>query len=363
LIRGRGAALAAALIGISLFAGACSGRGVAAGAAAPAEGWYQLLAGGFASIASPSSAAVVARRPWTVQTRVADLAYLDDVLFCAMNGAGVASIKIEAAGRPAFSYHRDPLIFSHRTITTLLPRQGTLAVHLYYNALLNDAAAEVMAMNGISLVEFHPGQTGFSFLVPPFQKKNPDWEAVGFAPESENSFDFEWKHTDSSETRFTYTRYHADTKTEEPVSRDAYLSALGVPFIAGHAVPSDLSVFFAACRSLLPAPAPGTAIQFSLRSRESPVRRNYRSLKQSESAVSVAVFEEKGILLALLPDGRVLRAPAGGSPARSITLPTLPSGFRYTDLARDGSWLIVPWEEIFFTDVGRAGILVYPLPD
>ncbi len=220
-------------------------------------GWYQLQADGFTPIADPSRAVVVARRPWTVQARVADLAYLDDVLFCALNGAGVAGIRIDDAGLPGFTYHRDALIFSHRTITTLVPRQGTLAVHLYYNALLNDAPAREVAMSGISLVEFHPGQTGFSFLVPPFQKKNPDWEAAGFAAESDNSFDFEWKHTDASETRFTYTRYHADTKTEETVSRDTFLSALGVPFIEGHAVPSDLAAFFTACRSLIPAPGPG----------------------------------------------------------------------------------------------------------
>jgi hypothetical protein len=359
-----GAALAAALIGISLAAAACSGRAPASAAAAPAAppGWYQLQADGFTWIADVRGAAAVARRPWTVQARVADFAYLDDALFCALNGVGVAGIAIDNAGRPAFTYHRDPLIFSHRTITTLLARQGTLAVHLYYNALLNDAPAQDVAMNAICLAAYRPGQAGFSLLIPPFQEKNPDWEAVGFAPESENSFDFEWKHTDAVETRFAYTRYHADTKTEETVSRDTFLSALGVPFISGHAVPSDLSSFFGACRSLLPTPAAGTAFQFSLRSRESPVRRNYRSLKQSESAVSVAVFEEKGTRLALLPDGRVLRAAIGVSATQTIVLPALPPGFRYTDLAKAGSWLIVPWEEIFFTDVGRAGILVYPLP-
>ncbi len=194
---------------------------------------------------------------------MADLTWLNDELFCALNGSGVARLTIDASGQPAFAYHRDPLIFLHRTITTLLARQGTLAIHLYYNALLNDAAPSELGLNGICLVELHPGQNGFSILVPPFQKKNPDWEAAGFAPESENSFDFEWKYTDAAETRFTYTRYHADTKNEETVSRDTYLSALGVPFITGRNVPSDLSTFFAACASLLPAPG-GTPPSSSL---------------------------------------------------------------------------------------------------
>jgi len=322
-----------------------------------------LEADGFRPVENASRADAVPLRPWTVQARVADLAWLNDTLFCALNGAGVASIAIDDTGRPVFTYHFDPLIFSHRTITTLLARQGTLAIHLYYNALLNDAAPAELAMSGISLVELHPGQNGFSIIVPPFQKKNPDWEAAGFAPESENSFDIEWKHTDATETRFTYTRYHADTKSEETVNRDTFLSALGVPFITGRNVPSDLSAFFAACASLLPTPGTDAALQFSLRSRETPVRRNYRSLKQSESAVSIGVFEEKGSRLALLPDGRVLRSPVGRAAPRIIMLPALPAGFRYTDVTKEGNWLIVPWEEVSFTDVGRAGILIFPLAD
>jgi hypothetical protein len=289
------------------------------------------------------------------------MAFLDGTLYCGVNGSGLAAIGRDSAGKIAFEYHSDALIFGHRTITTLIPRQGSIAIHLYFNALLNDARPQDLSISGISLVSFMPQKSDYSFLIPPFQRANPDWEAVGFATESENSFDFEWKYTDASETRFRYTRYHADTKAEEPADRDAYLAALGVPAIEGPAVPSTLVSFFASCRGEMPPLPPGASLQFSLRSRESPVTRNYRSRKESETAVAVPMFEEDGKLFALLPDGRILSAESGSAP-RGIALPRLPQGFHYTDLVKWGRSLVIPWEEIDFTDVGRAGILVYPLP-
>jgi hypothetical protein len=288
------------------------------------------------------------------------MAFLDGTLYFGVNGSGLAAVELDSFGKFAFSYHLDPLIFGHRTITTLIPRQGSLAIHLYFNVLLNDVRQQDLSPGGISLVSYAPQSSDYSFLVPPFQRMNPGWEAVGIATESENSFDFEWKYTDDLETRFKYTRYHADTKAEEPTDRESYLAALGVPAIEGPSVPSTLSLFFASCRAEMPRLSPGTSLQFSLRARESPVRRNYRSRKESETAVVVPTFEEGGQLLALLPDGRVLFANSGANP-RAISLPQLPPAFRYTDLIKWGSSLVIPWEEVSFTDVGRAGILVYPL--
>ena len=55
-------------------------------------------------------------------------------------------------------------------------------MHLYYNALLNDAPQQDLTLTGISLVSFLPAKADYAFLIPPFQRKNPDYEAVGFAP-------------------------------------------------------------------------------------------------------------------------------------------------------------------------------------
>lgn len=359
LTRHRGFRPGVLILGVLAAIAGCSGR-----APALPEGvsWLQLQSGAFQPVTNPASAAPVARQPWTVQSRVADLAFLGDSLYCAVNGSGLAAIDRDSSGTIQFSYHADPLIFGHRTITMLVPRQGSLAVHLYFNALLNDARQQDLSIAGISLVSYVPRQTDYVFLIPPFQRKNPDWEAVGFAAESENSFDFEWKYTDASETRFQYTRYHADTNAEEQADRPTYLAALGVPAIAGPAVPTTLAAFFASCRAEMPSVPPGASIQFSLRSKESPVKRNYRSRRESELAVAVPVFEESGKLTALLPDGRLLIAEPGIAP-QARPLPSLPPGFSYTDFVKWGSSLVVAWEEISFTDVGKAGLLVdTPVP-
>jgi hypothetical protein len=354
-----GAALAAAFLAGLL---ACSpARPATRPPAVPAATWYQLQASGFHPLEGPAAGLPVAFRPWTVQNRVADMAFLAGTLFCGCNGSGIASLSLDASGTATFAYHFDSLIFAHRTITTIFPRQGTLAMHVYYNALLNDAPQQDLTLTGISLVSYLPAKANFGFLIPPFQRKNPDYEAVGFAPVTENQYDFEWKFTDARETRFAYTRFNAETLTEEKESRDAFLDALGVPFIAGASVPPDLASFFAVCKSALPAPAPGTSLQFVLRSREGSVRRSFRSAKESDAAVVVPAFEEAGVRYALLPGGRVLSTSAGAA-LRAVDLPALPRGFRYTDLVKTGGFLVVPWEESRFTDVGRAGILVYRLP-
>ena len=109
---------------------------------------------------------------------------------------------------------------------------------------------------------FLPGQKDFGLLIPPFQKKNPLWEAVGFAPISENDFDFEWKFTDASETRFDYTRYRADLQLEASSTRDAFIAALGTPRFPAKGVPVSYSSFFDECRSRIPGLPAGTALHF-----------------------------------------------------------------------------------------------------
>ena len=234
-------------------------------------------------------------------------------------------------------------------------------IHLYYNALLNDVKPEELLLRGISIVSFLPGQKDFTFLIPPFQKKNPEWEAVGFAPVSENEFDFEWKYTDSSQTQFSYTRYRADLRLEAASSRDAYIAALGTPSLSGPDVPESYGAFFEQCRARIPGLPSGTALHFKVRSRTSPVQRYFRSGLEQDSIFVIHVLDDDGTLWALLPDGQVLEKSFGGQ-VRTVSLPPLPLGFRYTDFVRKGDLFIVSWEETQFTQVGRAGLVAVKPP-
>ena len=328
--------------------------------------WLQLRDGRFAPVTGPGAGTPVARAPWTVQSRVCDLAFLGDQLFCAINGSGLAALARTGQGGVAVTYHPDAMIFSHRTVTTLVPRGDTLLVHLYYNALLNDARPQDLSLGGISLVAWSTARKDYTFLVPPFQRANPDWEAVGFAAETADRFHLEWKFTDASETRFQYTRYAADTRAEEREDRDTFLSSLGEVSIGGPSVPAALSAFFSACKAAMGTQPEGVSLQFTVRDRTAAVKHSYRSRKESESAVVVPVFRDDTGLMALLPDGRLLESAGSGAPTAAAptlrALPVLPAGFRYTDVVKWGSSLVLPWEETEFTDVARAGLLVYDLP-
>ena len=266
-------------------------------------------------------------------------------------------MEATTSGGLTFSYHYDAPIFAHRTITTLIPRYGDLLIHLYYNALLNDAKPQDLVLQGISLVTFLPDKKAFAFLMPPFQKKNPSWEAVGFAPVSENEFHFEWKHTDSTETQFAYTRYRADLQLEAGSNRDAFMAALGAPSLSGAGVPPAYSAFFQECQSRIQGLAAGTSLHFKVRSRATKVQKYFRSGADEDSILVIHVLDEDDVLSALLPDGQLLEQ-APGAPARVFPLPSLPAGFRYTDFVKMEGRFIASWEESpQFTEVGRAGVV------
>jgi len=318
--------------------------------------WYELSSTVFQSVGAADASPQLPALPWTVQSRVTDMAFLADTLYFAVNGAGVAEVDSDSTGTLSFRYHYDTPIFAHRTITTLIPRHGELMIHLYYNAILNDAKREELLLGGISLVTLPPGQKDFAFLIPPYQKKNPEWEAVGFAPISENEFDFEWKYTDSSQTRFAYTRYRADLQLEAESNRDAYMTALGSSSLSGPNVPTSYSAFFDECRSRIQGLAAGTALHFKVRALRMPVQRYFRSGSEQDSILVIHVLDEDGALYALLPDGQIL-AHTPSDPAQTFALPSLPAGFRYTDFVKKGDEFIASWEETHFTQVGRAGIV------
>ncbi len=325
----------------------------------PRARWYQLGPDGLRKIAGPGAVAPTARLPWTVQSRVADMSFLADSLYCALNGSGLARIGFDPEGSPGFVYFSDSLIFPQRTITTLVPQPGALTVHLYYNALLNTVPADRLALRGISLVSFLPASDQYAFLIPPFQRKNPEWEAVGFAPVSAGEYLLEWKRTDAAETRFAYTRYFPDSKRESSSTREQFIAALGGR--AGtRGGPSARARLIDACLAEIARVSPGSSTHFIVRSRAAALRRTFRFEGEGTSIVTVPVFEDRDGACAVLPNALVLTATADGT-VGTLRVPTPPRGAQYTDIVRAGGYLVLPWEEKLFTEVGAAGILFYSL--
>ncbi len=319
--------------------------------------WFQLSSGKFSRVEGIDSVSPVAFAPWTVQSRIADAAFLQGTFYFAVNGSGIARLGFEGGG-PVFGYFYDSLIFPYRTVTTLIPRQGAITAHLYFNEFLNTAAPAQLPLGGICLVSFIPSTGEYSFLMPPFQKKHPEWEAVGFLPVDGEDFYFEWKRSEQNETSFAYTRFSPAAGTETAVSREAYIESFQLSASKAPGKSAAREAVFALCRSRLPELEEGTALHFTVRAEGDPLRRVFRSGEGTQGLVTIPVFEEKGNAFALLPDGKVLRIPVAAA-AETITLPPLPAGFHYTNVMRVGDFLFLPWEQAAFTNVGAAGVLLY----
>jgi hypothetical protein len=297
--------------------------------------------------------------PWTVQVRIADEAYFRGTLYFAVNGRGIASISV-AAGAPSFQYFYDDMIFGHRTITSLVPRGAGLTIHLYFNALLNTIASSGLALRGFGLVSFSESTSEFGFLIPPFQRRHPDWEPVGFLPAAADDFWFEWKFFEGSETSFAYTRFNAAAGAETQSSRDRYLEALRSSSNAAKRE-SRSALIASVRRQLESSPAEDAAVHFTFRSANA-IKEVHRTAEGATSIIPVSVFEEDGVSYVLLPGGKVF-ALGPKDQVRTIELPPLPEDCHYTDLEMVGDFLFIPWEQSRFTDVGAAGLLLYALSD
>ncbi len=52
----------------------------------------------FQSVGAADAAPAVPALPWTVQSRIADMAFLGDTLYCAVNGSGVVAVDQRRPG-------------------------------------------------------------------------------------------------------------------------------------------------------------------------------------------------------------------------------------------------------------------------
>lgn len=360
----RRTAIAAACLALLALAGcARASRGAAGRAAAdPNARFFQLADGIFDRVAGPSGFTRRSPQPWTVQERIADLAFVDDTLWLAVNGHGLASVV--AGDPPSFAARYDEWLFPYRTVTTLVAGERSITCHLYYNATLNTAARESLKAEGVSFLRFETAIDDYVVLLPPFQRRNPAWEAVGAAPLANGEFLVEWKLA-TDETSFAWTRFVAATLAEGPSTREAYQQALAYAPADGAAVFGGVRLLFDAVLAELVAlgvrPGDAASVIFVVRERGAVLKRAFRA-GTGDTFVTVPVFLEPGAGRALLPDGRVVSLGAGGT-KQILELPALPAGFRYTDLVRSGDHLVVPWEEVRFPDVGAAGVLFYRLAE
>ena len=329
--------------------------------------WFILQGGKFEKADLPPAPAAGAALPWTVQTRVADLAFLGDKLYLAVNGQGVASLELDP-DTPLFRYFYDPLIFSYRTISTLIPADDHLLCHLYFNKLLNTAREQALKIQGISLLKLFPAEGIYQFVSLPFQKQNPEWESVGFLPQSREVFFIEWKHADEQETRFCYTRFELPNNREEAIDRLSFRQGYRFQDIRSQDLPPPLKTLFQQAVKSLGQKGPPTAFQFLLRGSQQALASRYEYHPQGfiSSAdmrlFTLPVFQDGETYYLLFSTGRLLAVKGTNPRLFSLSLPRLPEGFLYRDLAVRRDTLLASWEESRFTAVAQAGLFLQKLP-
>ncbi len=303
--------------------------------------------------------------PWTVQARVSDLAALDGALYLAVNGHGLARVETpRKRGAPTgFRYFYEPSLFRYRTLTTLVPGDGSLTCHLYFNSLLNLAGADELPVQGLSLLSLRPQEGVYRQLRMPFQGSHPGWEAVGFFPLSRQEFLLEWKLAGPERTLFAYSRYDLASSTERPAARQQYREAWEPQPLEGQ-LPGELEPLV---RELLGRPEGAQVSLFlGVRSAAGPLLRRYarRSPSGPEPAdrlLTAFAFLDGERRLLLGSDGSLLAARTGDAPDAALSarrLPALPAGFQYTGLFVLDGLLFAPWEQADFTTTGAAGIFI-----
>ena len=358
------------LIGLVLLALCTCRRGdrIAQPEGAIAGTWYSLQNGSFREVSAPGAVKGSSPVPWTVQTRVADMVRQGSRVFLAVNGHGIAQcVLLEDTAKPVFTYHYEPIVFRFRTITLLLPYQGTILCHLYFNRTLNTAKDRDLTVQGVSFLRFLPAEETFRFVILPFQKRNPDWEAPAVVPIGEGQFYVQWKYTDDRVSRFEYTQFDVASESEEPGSEQQFRRAFRFQDSAEPRIQGSLGDLLESTAAVLWKQSPRVAIHYLVRSTTDGITRRYtHGVSGSDASVldaivSVPVYGDAGSYYALLPDGTLVwsREQGGGG---VLSLPSLPASFSYTNLVKKDTFIIASWEESVFYNVGRAGIFVGRLP-
>ena len=319
--------------------------------------WYLLQDGSLRKSDRPSAKKTSNFLPWTVQQRVTDIAQLDGEIFLGLNGFGL--VQMELGELPVFRYFHRPDIFRNRTITRLVPLKSAILCHYYFNTVLNtvDRPSPVEQTANLLLIDPFGESQRAKLLSPPSQSGSSRWELISLIPdELDGTFNLEWKASGAQSTDFRYSSYDIQTNRERIISRAEFRQAYG-------SVVSEEPPEFAELVHAIRAVQPDRkSLQLAVRSSSSPsITRFYlthanSSKPEPSQSVLVRVYRDNGVSHALLEDGTVIRLGSGDS--ELIELPQLEESFMYTDLFVNNDTLILPWEEVDFTHVGQAGLLL-----
>ena len=340
--------------------------------------WFILRQGHFESSAEAPTASIQ-HQLWTIQSRIADISAIEQKVFLAVNGLGMVSLDITSLSDLRFEYFYNPLIFQNRTITSLFPDEKGIICHLYFNTLLNTVRQEDLKIQGISLIKLFPDKGVYRFIIPPFQRQNPEWESVSFLLKNQDKFLFEWKHSSPEETFFHYTLLNYREQKEKSVDRQFFQDSFAFQGVNDLKEPSRLVLLIKTVIEILTSSAEdgrSIALHFLLKEDNTGVKKRYKYYPPdffstgNAQLYTINLIKQGDDYVALLPGGTLLKTGPDKKDIRILELPPTPEGFTgftgftgltgltFTDFYIKDNLLVAAWEEIHFINVGAAGIFV-----
>lgn len=321
--------------------------------------WFYFSENGIHRVSSPSEIPSTPFKPWTEAIRVSDAAIINSSPVLLINHLGIMTSG--SAGSPP-ALHKDSLFFGNTAAGLYRTDQGT-AIRFYRNSFFSESKPKNYSSPCLALYDSVAGT--FSPLL-----KSED-----FGLDDSNQcvaldrIGSRWYASFKSETPnkviFTYLEFEDFPKLEEnsptfihsesrKISSETYQESVR-PFPLSRA-PEQLI-------ELLSAIPESTSVNIKLYSRSTKSIQSY-TRKGDTSPVEGSAFVSEDRTAVLFSDGTFLYRPDNSSSNRMILkLPTLSSGYVYTNFVLSGKTLLAAWEEQRFFETGRAGLLENPLPN
>jgi hypothetical protein len=334
-------------------------------AAREAPKWFVLENGRFKLIPGPNALKSGTLLPWTIQERVADIAFDHGTIIFGINGFGVAYLDVNKPSNRAFHYFFDAEMFSRKTITAIIPFGDQACCHFYFNTSLSDDDRSVAQPQKVNFA-FFPVEGVQDRFVPyylPLQKKREGFEAVGFLPQTKIKWYIEWKKAGKI-TTFDYSLYDMGGKIESAISRDEFRAAYAFADLDDAATDPAIRNLGHEIIGRIGRDEDTTTYHFSARVKDSNLTELYAAGSHAKitddtfEIENVAMFRDERGIYALPGNDAMLFLQYDSNKIEEMSLPDLPDGYSYSGFFVHDGLVFLQWEETAFYKTGNAGLIV-----
>jgi hypothetical protein len=343
----------------------CSGTTVS-----QSEHVFILQNGSFLQIENVKYDEQIKPLPWPHQIRITDMYSIGRTLFLLINRRGVAAMTETSEGSFDFTYFYETDLFDNRTSTIFIPYKNSLVCHVYEDDFLRIEEYLRSRLDAGTFIEFAcqgPNLGRMKRITPPWQQLNQRWQAVVVNPIDDHLVAIEWKHRAKDRIQFVYSRFDFNNGSEKQQTREWFLATYKFsPALDNNNRTQDV-LLFKSCITEVAAQAEEYLLHFIVRdSSNNHIERYFFMTDDYEQSprscyFSIPVIKRGKRLCALLTTGHILFLKQESGQIQRIMLPPLPAYCKYTNIVFYKDFICASWEDVRFTHVGAAGLVVKPL--